>query len=375
MATNQIALATSAALTGLGFLFHRTPLYPPPSYLAFILTAAALIASSTFAAFRLLEACLSYDLTLVDYSALALPRNLALLLLARLANSNDPGSTAPRHALTIASFLLAWAHHSPDPDEEEGFLSELRTRRASSLPFLMSSHPSTPAMTPLRSHSPIPEAGAAAHSPSLQVKEMPALDELPMPRQVHSMRSQTLPALALLPWLGLLLSAVAGVGIPSLARGTMPMYLSNRVGLHDFSARPFAPKTLDIVFAYHDEDLDEFAGLVHKITSLGAFSRMERKVFVYAKGDVPEAKLSAIEGVDEVHALENVGREGETYLTHILRQWESPAGVVQNVNHDPTATSHADFTLFLQHHLAWHWVAEPRFDFFDAGRTGFLSLG
>lgn len=367
----------------MGFAFQQTPLYPPPSYLAFILTAAALLATSIVTSLRLLESVLSSNHSLVDFAALSVPRNLALLLLARLANAHaaGPPATAPRAALAVGTFLLAWAHRCEaedgEGDAEEGFLSALKTRRARSLPFLLSSHPPTPAMTPLRSHSPALDAGPGAHSPGMgQGKEMPAMDELRLPRQAHGMRSHTLPLLALLPWFALLLSSLVGLGVPSLARGPAPMYWTNRVGLHDSSARPFAPKTLDIVFAYCDEDVDEFAGLVRKITGLGAFGRMERRVFVYAKGGaVPLQRLRAIEGVDEVHALENVGREGETYLTHILRRWESPAGVAENVDHDPAMTSHADFTLFLQHHLAWHWVAEPRFDFFDAGRTGFLSLG
>lgn len=366
-------------MVGLGLLLQQTPLYPPPSYLAFILTAAALASAATYTSLHLLETALSSSFNLIDFAALSVPRNLCLLLLARLTNAAGPPTTAPRNALAIATALLAWSYQCEgEEDEEQGFYGMVKARRARSLPFLLSSHPPTPAMTPLRSHSPVPEAGSRTHSPSLQGmgKEMPDLDELPLPRQAHGMRSQALPALALLPWVVLILSSVVGLGIPTLARGTVPMYWSNRVGLHDSSARPFAPRTLDIVYAYCDEDADQFASLVDKINNLGAFSRLERKVFVYAKGtQVPLQRLKAIKGVDEVHALENVGREGETYLTHILRRWESPAGVEQNVDHDPTKTSHADFTLFLQHHLAWHWVAEPRFDFFDAGRTGFLSLG
>ncbi|POY71170.1 hypothetical protein BMF94_5480 [Rhodotorula taiwanensis] len=137
-------------------------------------------------------------------------------------------------------------------------------------------------------------------------------------------------------------------------------------------APPRVP-TLDIVFALYDLDLASFDKHVQHVRGQPALRGYQTRISVYHKGvGAPGAtsleEISKLAGVNEVVPLPNLGREGGTYLHHILRRFEPSA-----VPGEGERTSHADLTLFLQHHLAWEWIANVRFDFVDP-RTGFLSL-
>ncbi|ORY69277.1 hypothetical protein BCR35DRAFT_269785 [Leucosporidium creatinivorum] len=125
---------------------------------------------------------------------------------------------------------------------------------------------------------------------------------------------------------------------------------------------------MDLVFSHFNEDLEVFADHIHAIKNLSMVQKHKTRVIVYTK-DTEEDYVSlkglrSITGVDEVVVLPNFGREGGTYLTHIVRHYGS----------DDKPSDLADLTLFLQHHLAWHWVAGMRWDLVDS-RTGFLALG
>ncbi|GAA6026611.1 hypothetical protein JCM8202_000096, partial [Rhodotorula sphaerocarpa] len=136
------------------------------------------------------------------------------------------------------------------------------------------------------------------------------------------------------------------------------------------------PMTLDVVFSLFNEPTDSFARHVQHVRTQPALADLRTRVTVYYKGGEAGGarsleELREMEGVDEVVELPNRGREGGTYLHHILRRFEGPADVhpEQNI----TTTDHADVTLFLQHHLEWDWIANLRFNFLER-RTGFLSL-
>jgi hypothetical protein len=84
-----------------------------------------------------------------------------------------------------------------------------------------------------------------------------------------------------------------------------------------------ARRTLTIVVAHHNENLEWLEGVA-------------KDCIVYAKGSPPASNLNLT-----VHHLPNIGREGHTYLHHII------------TNYDHLA----DVTLFVQgridDHVAW----------------------
>ncbi|WVQ86296.1 hypothetical protein IAT38_008465 [Cryptococcus sp. DSM 104549] len=105
----------------------------------------------------------------------------------------------------------------------------------------------------------------------------------------------------------------------------------------------------DLVVAHYDEDLQMMRETVEAVLQ-HIPSSSTRRVIIYSKGDRSNAGLrELLEIADEVVAIPNVGREGETYLNHITRNWEE------------AATGLAEKTIFMQHHLR--------------SRTGFMSFG
>lgn len=95
---------------------------------------------------------------------------------------------------------------------------------------------------------------------------------------------------------------------------------------------------LDVVISYHSESL---AVLKATITSILSFLKDSNPRFIiYNKNSLIDSKKLLQEtDVDAVISLENVGREGQTYLHHILSNYDSG--------------SLADRTLFMQPHIEW----------------------
>ncbi|GAA5837346.1 hypothetical protein JCM9279_005659 [Rhodotorula babjevae] len=345
-------------------------LYPLPSMLLFVLTASLLhlvTLGTTLAG--LLSSAPPTDRDSLPKSALAtVPVALAVLVAARIGTVELPAFAPSCAAAALGTVLVGWAARArtPGPGEvaDEPWLDSPRLR-----------------MSP-RGHSP------RSHSP-------PGVT-----RHALAARSRSIPFLAVVPFvpaLALVAQALLGgpIALPTLPLHRIDPYYANRLGLFDHTSSPssssssssaFSPPTLDIVFAYYDSPVAEFAAHVAETLGRGTVRKFRTRVSVYDKGagaggneggEERRRALEGIEGVDEVVQLENVGREGGTYLHHILRRFDAPTAAdlafLGPAAHD-RPTSHADMTLFLQHHLAWAWVGAPRFDHVDA-RTGFLSLG
>ncbi|KAJ9120035.1 hypothetical protein QFC22_002932 [Naganishia vaughanmartiniae] len=127
----------------------------------------------------------------------------------------------------------------------------------------------------------------------------------------------------------------------------------------------------DIVIAYYDEDVAILRNTIETVKSeIRAYHTT--KVIVYAKGPTYTSgggdreamhKLRKEVGADEVVALKNVGREGETYLNHITRHYDSLTSPLGRQ------------TLFIQPHLAWDWLFLPRMEKVLTDTTGFVSFG
>ncbi|KAK6911058.1 hypothetical protein L486_05311 [Kwoniella mangroviensis CBS 10435] len=119
----------------------------------------------------------------------------------------------------------------------------------------------------------------------------------------------------------------------------------------------------DIVVSHYNEDVNMMRETIESVKSRLPHSSSNR-VIIYHKGQRDKQGLEELLDMsDEVVQLENLGREGETYLSHIVRHY------------DTSVTNLAEHTIFMQPHLAWHWVFLPRLERVLQPDTGFLSFG
>jgi hypothetical protein len=115
----------------------------------------------------------------------------------------------------------------------------------------------------------------------------------------------------------------------------------------------------ELVISMYKEPIPDVAHLVSTLRSMP--SLQDAAVHIYVKDD--QASVSEIKnltGATDVTKLPNVGREGETYLYHILNEWDRLA----------------KHTVFLQADVHNPREFYPRVrDFYDPERTGMMSLG
>lgn len=163
----------------------------------------------------------------------------------------------------------------------------------------------------------------------------------------------------------LFLHAAFEYGIPS--RDTGPL-IKPLASFHDAGTTLkrdswISQSDYDIVIAHYDEDVNMMRESIESILQRLPSSKSHR-VIIYSKGDRNKAGLrELLEISDEVVAIPNVGREGETYLNHIRRHYSKPD------------TGLAGHTIFMQPHVAWHWVFLPRLENLLKPNTGFMSFG
>ncbi|WWD15616.1 hypothetical protein CI109_100038 [Kwoniella shandongensis] len=119
----------------------------------------------------------------------------------------------------------------------------------------------------------------------------------------------------------------------------------------------------DIVVSHYDEDINIMRESIATVKS-HLPKHKKHRVIIYTKKERDHAgKMELLDMADEVVTIPNVGREGETYLSHIVRHYETPA------------TNLAEHTIFMQPHVAWDWVFVPRLRDVLKPATGFLSFG
>jgi hypothetical protein len=199
-------------------------------------------------------------------------------------------------------------------------------------------------------------------------------DHLP---QDHSLRKhRTLPSVVIL-------LAFLPYTLWTVREISLSHYLSLRP-----SELPFAGyNSLDIVISYYNEPLDELKEQLEYIRSLDNVMDRKPSIIAYVKGeDVSIPDFRAATGIEEVYTLANKGREGDTYLHHILRNYNasqaSPADAWQaaiSTRRDRNGgyvrpKGLADQTMFLQNHLSWGWVGRPRMKLLT-NTTGYLAFG
>ncbi|KAI9858693.1 MAG: hypothetical protein M1813_007325 [Trichoglossum hirsutum] len=123
----------------------------------------------------------------------------------------------------------------------------------------------------------------------------------------------------------------------------------------------FEPKhRFDIVISMFDEDPRDVGRMLSAVKATGHISTLPLRVIIYSKHPDPdEALLRSATGASVVEKLENRGREGGTFLHHILHRWDDLA----------------EQTMFIQAHV--HNMREfiPRLNNYLRPNTGMLSLG
>ncbi|KAI8627673.1 hypothetical protein F5Y19DRAFT_465614 [Xylariaceae sp. FL1651] len=118
---------------------------------------------------------------------------------------------------------------------------------------------------------------------------------------------------------------------------------------------------LDIVIAWYDEPVEQVVRTAQLALELPTIAGRKTRTIVYNKGPLNETELESMfstQGDLVIRRLENVGREGETYLSHLLdkdRDWASHTLFLQAEPHEPS---------YLQARLRDYFIEE----------TGFLSL-
>ncbi|KAI9055222.1 hypothetical protein LZ554_000186 [Drepanopeziza brunnea f. sp. 'monogermtubi'] len=116
----------------------------------------------------------------------------------------------------------------------------------------------------------------------------------------------------------------------------------------------------DIVVSMYKEDIASVKSMLTSLKHTTLLSTLKPRVIVYTKD--PDQDLYALKkatGADIVERLDNTGREGGTYLWHIVNKWDELA----------------EQTMFTQAHA--HNMREliPRINSYLVPATGMLSLG
>lgn len=157
-----------------------------------------------------------------------------------------------------------------------------------------------------------------------------------------------LAAICVLPWFASNFGLISGPEVPI----NPPAHL-------DLEYQP--QFDIDIVVSMYKEPVDRLDSVLKSILQLPAFQGKSQRLIIYTKdeqADVPFIKQAT--HAFHVVQLPNIGREGETFLRHIITQWDNLAA----------------HTMFIQGgiHNPREFVPRVR-DYFDPRSTGMLSLG
>lgn len=155
---------------------------------------------------------------------------------------------------------------------------------------------------------------------------------------------------------------LAGIGIASV-------WIT--YGVLNFTERqePYRPASLDrtyaasipleIVVSMYKEPIEDVAKLIRNLKTIPALS--DAYVTIYLKdGGADTNRIKTQIQASQIITLPNIGREGETYLNHILGRWDSLA----------------QQTIFLQAEIHNPREFYTRINnYYTRGRTGYLDLG
>lgn len=138
-------------------------------------------------------------------------------------------------------------------------------------------------------------------------------------------------------------------------------------GVPDSKVRVTPKPQLNIVIAHYDEEPYYIKVWTDSLRSIPYMQELGMRIIIYTKGSMELASIKDASGVDEVIELPNVGREGGTYLHHLLNVYDDPP----------------QFTLFAQAKLKkaqeegsgkmTQWLQDRLRTKFD-NETGFMSM-
>lgn len=115
----------------------------------------------------------------------------------------------------------------------------------------------------------------------------------------------------------------------------------------------------EVVISMYKEPIRDVRNLISNLKKLPETSRASTTIYIKDK-DADTEKIRLMTGANKVVKRPNVGREGETYLHHIISNWDSLAG----------------HTIFLQADIHNSREFYTRVEnYYDPKRTGYLSLG
>jgi hypothetical protein len=143
--------------------------------------------------------------------------------------------------------------------------------------------------------------------------------------------------------------------LSSASINSLPPSMPTRYDLSYHSESHF-----DIVISMYEEDPVKVKSMLEQIKSTTLLSIMSPQVIIYTKNPHHDlVALQKVTGADVVERLPNLGREGGTYLWHIVNKWDELARQ----------------TMFIQAHA--HNMREliPRISSYLVPDTGMLSLG
>lgn len=163
-------------------------------------------------------------------------------------------------------------------------------------------------------------------------------------------------------------STPAQPGTAAKHSATQPRRCSSTPSLVTLSASPgplhrlpccdLATRQLDIVVSHCREDLTQLQHILGAVANLPNIAALQPCVFLYTKCGQLEAVRGQLPSTVHVEALNNIGREGHTYLTHIIRHYGSlPA-----------------YSMFLQAGVEVADQLVPRLEGLH-NNTGFINLG
>lgn len=122
-------------------------------------------------------------------------------------------------------------------------------------------------------------------------------------------------------------------------------------------------RNLDIVVSHYSESLSDLLTSLSSIIAIPSIAALTPRITVYTKHPtIPLSEIATALSLPEssIKRLPNKGREGGTYLSHILGNWDDLAA----------------HTLFLQAEVHNSFYLQRRLrEFFDVKKTGYLPLG
>lgn len=148
--------------------------------------------------------------------------------------------------------------------------------------------------------------------------------------------------------------------IPFMVLNFSERLFQKTINAYPILDREYTPQApIELVISMYKEPVDEVATLVSRLKAMP--NLRDLRIHIYIKDNETNTdRVKMGTGADKITVLPNIGREGQTYLYHILNNWD-------------TLAKH---TAFLQANVHNPREFYPRIrDYFDPAQTGMLSLG